>query len=346
MWGAMWRRIFKIVDPYILLMAGTVGLAVAFPARGMHAVVAGDAANIAIIFLFFLYGARISTRAAVEGLRHWRLHASVLLSTFVLFPMVGLLIKALLPNALSPELYSGLLFLCVVPSTVQSSIAFTSIARGNVPAALCSASASNILGVFLTPVLAGLILQTQGAQLNVGVFQDIMLQLLAPFALGQILRRWVGKWVLAQKQILGLLDRGSILLIIYVAFSKGMADDIWSRIAIKEFAALLALLAILLAVVMVVTTLIARRLIKLNTEDEIVMVFCGSKKSLASGLPIAGILFPASQLGMAILPLMIFHQLQLVVCAGLARRYGARPIPESTPVVSAMFSGTQNETKA
>ena len=330
----MLDRIRRIVDPYILLMAATVGLAVAFSARGQYAVVAGGAANIAIVFLFFLYGARFSTKTALDGFRHWRLHGAVLISTFALFPLLGITIKVLLPDALQPQLYSGFLFLCALPSTVQSSIAFTSIARGNVPAALCSATASNILGIFITPLLAGLMLKTHGTQLSIGVFQSIVLQLLVPFIAGQILRRWIGPWVQTQKRILGLLDRGSILLIIYVAFSRGMSEHIWDRITVADFAALLFALALLLALVIAATRFVARRLMRLKIEDEIVLVFCGSKKSLASGLPIASVLFVDSQLGLAVLPLMLFHQLQLIVCAWLARRYGERPVSEQTFTLS------------
>jgi sodium/bile acid cotransporter 7 len=337
----MLDKLRRFIDPYILLMAATVGLAVVFSARGQYAVVAGAAANTAIVFLFFLYGARFSTKTALDGFRHWRLHAAVLISTFALFPLLGITIKAALPGVLQPELYSGFLFLCALPSTVQSSIAFTSIARGNVPAALCSATASNILGIFITPALAGLMLATHGAQLNTGVLQSIVLQLLVPFIAGQILRRWIGPWVLAQKRILGLLDRGSILLIIYVAFSKGMSDHIWDRITAADFAALLFALALLLALIISATRFVARRLMKLKVEDEIVLVFCGSKKSLASGLPIASVLFVDSQLGMAVLPLMLFHQLQLIVCAWLARRYGERPISEPTSILSATPAGAE-----
>lgn len=139
------------LDPYVLALLGTVGLAALFPARGAAATVAGAAATAAVALLFFLYGARLSTREALDGLRHWRLHLTVLACTFLLFPVLGLALSALAPGLLPPELRSGLLFLCLVPSTVQSSIAFTSIARGNVPAAICAGSFSSLAGIVLTP---------------------------------------------------------------------------------------------------------------------------------------------------------------------------------------------------
>lgn len=325
----MLDRIRRVLDPYIILMFATVGLAALFPAEGKAAPVAGAAADAGIVFLFFLYGARLSPRAAWEGLRQWRLHLAVLLSTFALFPALGVGFRALTSGSLPPNLATGILFLCVLPSTVQSSIAFTSIARGNVPAALCAATVSNMLGIVLTPVLAAWLLHTHGVQLSFGVFRDIVLQLLAPFVAGQLLRRWIGAWVLEHGRVLGYADRGSILLIIYVAFSKGMAEHIWRQIGPRDLAVLCLLLAALLGLALFLTWVIGRRLLRFSVEDEIVLQFCGSKKSLASGLPMASVLFAGPQVGLIVLPLMLFHQLQLIVCAVLARRYAARPGAEA-----------------
>jgi sodium/bile acid cotransporter 7 len=319
------------IDPYILLMVATVVLASVLPASGSGAVVVGWAANLAIAFLFFLYGARIAPQAAIAGLRHWRLHGTVLLSTYALFPALGLLAQVLVPWALSPPLYVGLMFLCVLPSTVQSSIAFTSIAHGNVAAALCSASASNIIGIFVTPLLVGLLLHTSAA-FSFDVLRDIILQLLLPFVAGQVLRPWIAEWVQRNKKVLGLLDRGSILLVIYTAFSEGVTSGIWHRIAISDLVVLFLVSAMLLAAVLGVTTFVSRRLLRFPVADEIVVVFCGSKKSLASGLPMASVLFAGSQVGLVVLPLMLFHQLQLMVCAVIARRYAGHPVTAETTV--------------
>jgi sodium/bile acid cotransporter 7 len=321
----MLRWLGRFLDPYIVAMFATVALAALLPAEGQGAVVADGAANAGIVFLFFLYGARLSPRAAFEGLRQWKLHLAVLLSTFALFPVLGLGLKAVASAALSPALFTGLIFLCVLPSTVQSSIAFTSIARGNIAASLCAASASNLVGIVLTPLLAGWLLHTHGVQLSFGVFRDIVLQLFAPFLAGQLLRSWIGGWVAAHRKVLGYTDRGSILLIIYAAFSEGMAAHVWRQIGPKDLAVLGLLLAVLLALALILTWMVGSRLLRLSVEDEIVLQFCGSKKSLASGLPMASVIFAGPQLGLIVLPLMLFHQLQLIVCAFLARRYAARP---------------------
>lgn len=327
------KRLLKFLDPYIGLMALMVLLATLLPVQGQGEAVAGFAADAGIVFLFFLYGTRMSRRAALDGILQWKLQLAVLLCTFALFPLLGLAMAPIFPGSFPAALITGFLFLCVLPSTVQSSIAFTSIARGNVAAALCAASASNILGVFISPLLAGWLLQAQGAGFSIAVFRDITLQLLAPFIVGQAMRPVVGAWVQRHKKVLGYADRAFILLIIYVAFSRGMVDGIWMQIDIGDLIILAAILCALLAIVLALTLLIGRRFMKLSKEDDIVLQFCGSNKSLASGLPMSTVIFPGPQQSMIILPLMLFHQIQLIVCAVLARRYGARPeAAEAAPV--------------
>jgi sodium/bile acid cotransporter 7 len=327
------------IDPYIAAIVGMVALATALPATGLGAMVAGDASVVAIALMFFLQGARLAPQAALAGAWHWRLHAVVLASTFLLFPALGLTARALAPGLLPPPLWGGLLMLCVLPSTVQSSIAFTSIARGNVPAALCAATASNLFGIALTPLLAGLLLNAQNVFSARGI-GDIMLELLLPFAAGQLARPWISEWIARNKYLGSLVDRGSILLVVYVAFSEGVTHGIWHQVDATHFAALLALDAALLSAVLLVTTAVSR-LFSFTRADEITIVFCGSKKSLASGLPIASVLFAGQSLGLVVLPLMLFHQLQLMVCAALARRYVAGPAASQLPLRVARSSGTR-----
>jgi solute carrier family 10 (sodium/bile acid cotransporter), member 7 len=310
------------IDPYIAAILGMVALASALPAQGRASAIAGDASVAAIALMFFLQGARLAPKAALAGARHWRLHTIVLTSTFLLFPALGLAARRLAPGLLTPPLWGGLLMLCVLPSTVQSSIAFTSIARGNVPAALCAATASNLFGIVLTPLLAGLLISTHGVFSASGV-GDIVLELLLPFAAGQIARPWIGEWVGRNKQLVGLVDRGSILLVVYVAFSEGVTHGIWHQLDATHLMSLALLDAALLAAVLLATTGVSR-LLGFSRADEITIVFCGSKKSLACGLPMASVLFAGQSLGLVVLPLMLFHQIQLMVCAALARRYGAQ----------------------
>ncbi|MEW2415965.1 bile acid:sodium symporter family protein [Streptomyces sp. NPDC046866] len=311
------------VDPYVLALLGTVGLAAVLPARGQAGAVAEGLATGAVALLFFLYGARLSTREALDGLRHWRLHLTVLACTFVLFPVLGTAARVLVPAVLTPPLYSGLLFLCLVPSTIQSSIAFTSIARGNVPAAVCAGSFSSLAGILLTPLLAAALLGGSAGGFSADSLVKIVVQLLLPFLLGQVLRPKVGGFLVRHRPALGYVDRGSILLVVYTAFSAGMAAGIWHRVSAPRLGSLLAVEAVLLAVMLLVTWHGAKRL-GFGRADRIAIQFAGSKKSLAAGLPMASVLFGA-QASLAVLPLMLFHQMQLMVCAVLARRRARDP---------------------
>ncbi|WP_330460730.1 bile acid:sodium symporter [Streptomyces sp. NBC_00820] len=316
------------IDPYILLLLGTVGLAALLPARGTGADVASGASTAAIAFLFFLYGARLSTREALDGLRHWRLHITVLACTFVLFPLLGLAARGLVPVLLTHPLYQGLLFLTLVPSTIQSSIAFTSIARGNVPAAICAGSFSSLVGIIVTPLLAAVLLGNSGGGFSADSLVKIVLQLLVPFLAGQLLRRWIGGFVTRHKKVLGLVDRGSILLVVYTAFSEGMAQGIWHQVGLDRLVTLLAVEAVLLAV-MLALTWHGGKALGFGRGDRIAIQFAGSKKSLAAGLPMASVLFGAHA-SLAVLPLMLFHQMQLMVCAVIAKRraHDAEETPE------------------
>lgn len=248
------------IDPYILALIGTVVLAALLPASGTAAEVAGGASTGAVALLFFLYGARLSTAEALEGLKHWRLHLTVLACTFVAFPLLGLAGAGLVPYVLTPQLQEGLLFLCLVPSTIQSSIAFTSIARGNVPAAICAGSFSSIAGILLTPLLAGLLLGGSGGGFSADGLLKIVLQLLVPFLAGQLLRRWIGGFLARHKKVLGYVDRGSILLVVYTAFSEGMIAGIWHQVTPARLGALLATEAVLLALMLTLTWYGAKRL--------------------------------------------------------------------------------------
>jgi sodium/bile acid cotransporter 7 len=311
-------------DNMTLLLVAVVITASILPCTGTVAVGFDWLTTFMIGLLFFMHGAKLPREAVVAGLTHWRLHLTVLLCTFAVFPLIGLLAGPLLSHVLAPELYIGLLYLCVLPSTVQSSIAFTSVARGNVPAAICAASASNLLGIFLTPLLVGLLVVAHGGQqVSLDSILKIVYQLLLPFVAGQVLRGWIGDWIARNKSWLKFVDQSSILLVVYVAFSEAVVEGLWHQVPATMLAAVLVINAVLLALIMLITTFGSRRL-GFNKEDEITIVFCGSKKSLASGVPMAKVLFSSGSIGMVLLPVMLFHQLQLMVCAVLAARYGAR----------------------
>ncbi|MFI1971223.1 bile acid:sodium symporter [Streptomyces cinnamoneus] len=310
------------VDPYIAALLGTVLAATLLPVRGSAATVAEGASTGAVALLFFLYGARLSTREALAGLRHWRLHLTVLACTFAVFPLLGLAAHGLVPYVLTPQLHTGLLFLCLVPSTVQSSIAFTSLARGNVAAAICAGSFSSVVGILLTPLLASALLGGSTGGFSFDSLLSVVLRLLVPFLAGQLLRPHLGGLLKRRGSVLGLVDRGSILLVVYVAFSQGVVKGVWHQVTPWRLLALAAVEAVLLAV-MLTLTMRGSQWLGFDREDRIAITFAGSKKSLAAGLPMGTVLFGA-QASLALLPLMLFHQMQLMVGAVLAKRFGRK----------------------
>lgn len=318
-------------DNFTLCLVATVLTASLLPCRGTVAIGFNWLTNIAIGLLFFLHGAKLSREAVVAGATHWRLHLLVLLSTFALFPLVGLALRPLLAPLVTPALYTGVLFLCTLPSTVQSSIAFTSMAKGNVPAAVCSASASSLLGIFLTPLLAGVVVSSHASGgFSLDTIWSIVLQLLVPFVAGQLLRPIIGHWVDRNKSILRFVDQGSILLVVYTAFSAAVNEGLWHTIPILALGGLVVVCAILLAIALILTSVAAKRF-GFSRADQITIIFCGSKKSLASGIPMAKVMFASHALGAIVLPLMLFHQIQLMTCAVLAQRWGARKLDGETP---------------
>ena len=318
----MEKKTILPIDSFVLALFAIVLLATIFPCRGGWAVLFEYAKTIGIFLLFFLHGAKLSRESIRNGLLNVKLQMATLLVTFVLFPVLGLVLVRI--PYLEPTFIPGLCFLTFLPSTVQSSIAFTAIAKGNVPSAVCAATLSNLIGIFLTPILVAIFLHTEDSQvLHASYFAEsikkISLQLLLPFVLGHLARPRIGTWVDKHKTLLGRVDRGSILLVVYTAFSASIVDGLWNRTSLSGLIALTAICAGLLAIVFLVAWKLGIWL-KLERADKIVLFFCGSKKSLATGVPIAGALFPASEIGLMILPIMIFHQIQLIACAIIAPR--------------------------
>lgn len=307
----------------MVLLLATIGVASVAPARGWAVPLVGVLTDVAIAALFFLHGAKLSRRAVVGGLSQWRLHLCVLGSTYVLFPLLGLALRPLLEPLVTPAIYAGVLYMCMVPSTVQSSVVLTSMGRGNVSAAVCAASLSNMIGVFLTPALVAWLLTSSHGGLSWHAVGNIFMLLLLPFAAGQLAQRWVAGSVHRHASWVRAMDKGMLLLIVYNAFSASVRAGLWQHTSGTVLAALLGVCALFLTVVLVVNGTNAR-VLGFAKEDEVTTVFCGSKKSLASGIPMAQVLFATHGLGAIVLPLMIFHPLQLTVCTFIARVYARR----------------------
>jgi sodium/bile acid cotransporter 7 len=313
-------------DVFVMALAGTVTVATLLPCQGTSARIFHAFGLIAIATLFFLQGARLSRESILAGMTNWKLHATIAGTTFALFPLLGTALIALMPHALDRSLVMGVLFLCALPSTVQSSIALTSIARGNVAGAVCAATASSLMGMVFTPLLFGFMSHVRGGGVDVSGMWQVFAELLLPFAFGHLLRPWIGPWAARNKSLLAITDRGSILIVVYTAFSAAVVHGIWHQVPPMMLGALAAIVAALLGVGLLVAC-IAARACGFAPADEVAVVFCGSQKSLVAGIPIASALFAGPTLGVVVLPIMIYHPLQLVVCAWLARCFAGRPVP-------------------
>ncbi|MCT4370567.1 bile acid:sodium symporter [Yangia mangrovi] len=318
------------IDTYMLLLIATVCLGLLLPAQGIAAAGLKHVTFWAVALLFFLYGAKLDPSSVRAGLLNWRLQGLTFAATYAMFPLLGLFLAWVFSPALGATVTLGLLFLSVLPSTVQSSIAFTSIAGGNVPAAICAASLSNIVGVALTPALVALMLHQGDGGVSFDSIVKIGTQILLPFVLGQLLRPWVGDFVKRHKLLTMVVDRGSILLIVYSAFSAGTVSGLWQRIPTASLIMLVLVVLLFLAIAMLLMVG-AGKLFGLPYPDRAVLFYCGSTKSLASGLPIATALFAADQVGAIVLPVMIYHMSQLLVCAFVSQKAARREQAEAVP---------------
>ncbi|MGJ9422101.1 bile acid:sodium symporter family protein [Aeromicrobium sp. CF3.5] len=305
-------------DPLITALLAAALIGSFLPATGRALEVLEQAGVIAIAGLFFLYGTRLSTAETLAGLGNWRLQLAVLATTFLVLPALGLGAQVFSGNLLTPGLASGVLLLCLVPSTVQACVVYTRVAGGNVAGAVVAASLSSMLGVFITPALVALLMAAD-AQVDTGSVIRIVLQLLVPFVLGQLLRPALGRFVVRHDEGLRLYDRGSIVLVVFVAFSEGAEADIWSNQSVWSVLAVTAVCAVLLALTIGWTALVGR-VARFSRADRLAIVFCGSTKSLASGLPIATVLFAGDDVALIVLPLMLYHQMQIITGAFLAPR--------------------------
>jgi sodium/bile acid cotransporter 7 len=275
-----------------------------------------------VALIFFLHGLMLSFPALRAGALNWRLHLLVQSCTFLLFPLIGLALNAAFSGRIAFELALGLFFLCALPSTVSSSVAMTATARGNVAGAVFNATLSSLIGIVLTPLWVAWVMKTTGETQPIGpVILDLLQWLVLPLAIGQALRRWLGAWAQRHKARVGLIDRLAILLLVYTSFCDSFKQGVWSGNGAGQLIMISLVCVALFALVMLLTATAARGL-GFSREDRIAAMFCGSKKTLASGVPMAKLIFGAHPgLGLILLPIMVYHPLQLIVCGVLAQRW-------------------------
>ncbi|MFT4077134.1 MAG: bile acid:sodium symporter family protein [Asticcacaulis sp.] len=313
------------IDGFLTGMVIAILLAALFPGPGaqggwLHPELL---TKLGIALIFFLNGAMLSFKALKDGVMRWRLHLIIQGATFVLFPVIGLVFLALAGHWISPDLQLGFFYLCALPSTVSSSVAMTSAARGNVPVAVFNATISSLIGIVVTPLWMSLLLKTSGHHLDVtGVFIDLFKWMVLPMIIGQLLRRWIGDWLHRHKKLAQMADRGTILLLVYTSFCDSFALNIWGTTRpLIMLMVIAATLILFFGVLLLLWKLCDRGGIAPTFRSAV--VFCGTKKSLATGVPMASLIFVghASGLGLILLPIMIYHPLQLLICTPLASRW-------------------------
>ena len=313
---------------FLLGLVAAVGLAWLFPAAGAKGGLLRPELTIraGVVVIYFFQGLTLALAALRHGALRWRLHALVQAWTFLLFPLVGLLLDRVAGARLPPDLRTGFLFLCVLPTTISTAIVFTTVAGGNVAGAIFNATLSNLLGIALTPLWTGWLMRAGGRTLPLGpVILEIVLLLLVPLAAGQALRPWLRRWADARKPRLAGVNSGIVLFIVYAAFANSVQARVWERYGAHIM--LLALTGVLLLFAFVMgAVLVTIRADRLDSADASAALFCSSQKTLAAGVPMAQLIFGAHPgLGLILLPVMLYHPLQLMVHGMIAMRW-RRPL--------------------
>lgn len=321
----MMNFVEKIKKEWFLVgMLIAIGLATLTPNLGRSEGILhlGSVTSIGVAIVFFLHGLGLSPQAIKAGVSNWRLHVFIQLATFAIYPLIWLIFGSTFLAYMPAALAFGFCYLFVLPSTISSSVAMTSVGKGNVPGAIFNASLSSILGVFITPLLIQLFMGFEGAELDLmaSVFAIAKL-LLLPMIAGQLLRPYLLDFSQKHKSIVNKIDKYVILLIVYSAFCDSVANGIWASFSISLLLTSIIICLVCLLFVVHLLQWSARRF-GFQLADEVAAVFCGTKKTLAAGVPMAKVIFGADpRLGMILLPIMLYHPIQIFYCAVLASRY-------------------------
>lgn len=322
------------LDWFILALLGMIGLAKIWPDPGVQEGLfsLSSFANYGVSFIFFFYGLRLNFNQLKAGLRNYRLHLVIHLTTFVVFPAVVLGARSLLMTPDTELLWLGIFYVAALPSTVSSSVVMVSIAKGNIPAAIFNASISSLIGVFITPLWMSYLLTSTNGQYDLNsVIGKLTIQVIVPVVLGLLLNRRLGWFSEHYKGYLRYFDQLVILLIVYTAFCESFSLNLFAAYSPGDLAKLAGMMLALFFLIFGFIYLISR-LFNFNREDRITALFCGSKKSLIQGSVMANVLFPGTIAGVVLLPIMLYHALQLIVASIIAQAMAHRELEKEKAI--------------
>jgi sodium/bile acid cotransporter 7 len=326
-------------NSFVLGLFAMVLLAFLFPHPGarngpLHP---EEVSEFGIALILFMQGLSLPLEKALRGLKNWRLHVIIQTFTFVVFPLAGLLLLVIVPMVWPSEpasIKDGILYLCVLPSTISTSVVLTAVARGNTVGALFNAALSNLMGVMLTPLLVQLLMRATGRSAPIGpLLVQITLLTLVPFSVGMIVRHYVKDWVDARKPWINRISNVVILFIVYTAFCDSVNERIWDTYGVVLTLQVFVIVVLLFGGMSAIIGLTCR-VLRLNHEDAIAAYFCSVKKTLAMGVPLAMLIFgKRADLSLVLLPIMFYHPLQLFVNGILANQWAkqAHATPVSQP---------------
>ncbi|MDR3094791.1 MAG: bile acid:sodium symporter [Bacteroidales bacterium] len=315
------------IDGFLILLITAVGAAYVAPATGsgQGAFSLSSIANCGISVIFFFYGLRLSREKLRVGLGNWRLHILIHLATFIVFPLLILLIRPFFATERNLMLWMGIFYVAALPSTVSSSVVMVSIAKGNIPAAIFNASISSLMGVFITPLWMSLMMAGRtgfDAHELGNVVAKLSLQVLLPVAAGMLLNRRWGTFAEKHKTGLRMFDQSIILLIVYTSFCSSFTHRVFDGFSAVALVCCAAGMVLLFFTVFGIVTFACRRM-KMNREDTITAQFCASKKSLVHGTAMSKVIFAGySGAGLMLLPILLYHALQLMIVSAIAHKKG------------------------
>ncbi|HKK80612.1 MAG TPA: bile acid:sodium symporter, partial [Prolixibacteraceae bacterium] len=248
-------------------------------------------------------------------------HITIQTLSFVVFPLLVLIFYPFFQNSDFYTLWLAVFFLAALPSTVSSSVVMVSIARGNIPGAIFNASISGIIGIIITPLWMSIFLSSANSDFNFAqTLTDLLIQIFIPVTAGLLLHRFWGAWAIRNKSYLSMFDKAVILSIVYNSFSNSFLNGVFNTIP-KWTLLLLAIIVISLFFTgFNIAKLISKRL-HFSREEQITVLFSGSKKSLIHGSVMAAVLVGSSPLGsLFLVPIMIYHAFQLFYVSIVARK--------------------------